>query len=572
MIWWVSDPGRGLSERLAIARLEQSADWLQNVRWRLDGLKLLLDFEIVEAESIWRLVMYYPDFFPSIPPLVFNEDGKRLSGHQYGLSGELCLEYRPDNWELSWTGAMMIESAHRLLVGESEELAGYGVPSAHSVSEGQRLRGTYLRLVIPEEPLRLIQAMADCRAESIEVEEHFYGDAAVAHLTALGVDGNRIWHRNKPVSTAVNYKGIAIRVPRGLKFPGPVTEKALEVVLKTAGITTEYSGWPPSTYLLVDDTTAWLAMVCRKPDGGVQDYGYATFVIDADEQRLPTTNAMLADKRVGLIGCGSLGSRTAAMLVRSGARKLELFDDDILSPGNLVRNELDWRGVGAHKVKALRARLLEIAPEAKITVQIVNLGGQESSEWTATALETLSNCDLIIDASADATVFGLAAAAARFKTRPMVWGEVFGGGIGGIVARSRPGHDPAPDVARRQILTWCDDKGVEWEMPSQQVGYGVLRADQAPLIADDADVSVIAGHLARLAIDTLRDGGSQFPAPAYAIGLGEGWIFTAPFDTHPITYNGTGGWDAGSSPDEVKLKELVTLLFPEQAPDADRPA
>ena len=142
------------------------------------------------------------------------------------------------------------------------------------------------------------------------------------------------------------------------------------------------------------------------------------------------------------------------MLVRSGARKLELFDDDILSPGNLVRNELDWRGVGAHKAKALRARLLEIAPDAKVTAQIVNLGGQESSEWTATALQTLANCDLIIDATADATVFGLASAAARFKGRPMVWGEVFGGGIGGIIARSRPDHDPSPDVARRQILKW----------------------------------------------------------------------------------------------------------------------
>jgi hypothetical protein len=205
-------------------------------------------------------------------------------------------------------------------------------------------------------------------------------------------------------------------------------------------------------------------------------------------------------------------------------------------------------------------------------VQIVKLGGQESSAWTATALETLSTCDLIIDATADATVFGLAAAAARFKVRPMVWGEVFGGGIGGIVARSRPGHDPSPDVARRQILAWCDERGVEWEMPSRQVEYGVLREDQPPLIADDADVSVIAGHLARLAIDTLRDGGSQFPAPAYVVGLGEGWIFTAPFDTHPISYTGTGGWDAGSSPDQAKLQELVTLLFPEQAQDADRPA
>lgn len=572
MIWWVSDPGRGLSERLEIARLEQSADWLQNVRWRLDGLKLLLDFEIIEADSRWRLVMHYPDFFPSIPPLVFNADGERISGHQYGPSGELCLEYRPDNWELSCTGSMMIESAHRLLVGESAELEGHGVASAHAVSEGQRLRGTYFRLVIPEEALRLIQAMDDGHLEPIEVDEHYYGEAAVAHLTALGSDGNRIWQQNKPVATASNYKGTAIRVPRGLIFPGPANEKTLALVLKSAGISTEYPAWPPATYLLVDDATAWLAMVFSKTEGGVHDYGYATFVIDADQRRLPTANSALADKRIALIGCGSLGSRAAAMLVRSGARKLELFDDDILAPGNLVRNELDWRGVGAHKAKVLRARLLEIAPEARVTVQIVNLGGQESSEWTASALETLSNCDLIIDATADATVFGLAAAAARFRGRAMVWAEVFGGGIGGIVARSRPGHDPSPDVARRQILKWCDDQNNEWVMPSQQVDYGVLRTAQPPLIADDADVSVIAGHLARFAIDTLRGGGSQFPAPAYAIGLSEGWIFTAPFDTHPITYAGTDGWGVGSCPDEVKLKELVSLLFPEQDQDANSSA
>ncbi len=572
MIWWVSDPGRGLLERLAIARLEESTNWLQNVRWRLDGLKLLLDFEIVEDVSRWRLVMHYPDFFPSIPPLVFNADGERLSGHQYGLSGELCLEFRPDNWELSWTGAMMIESAHRLLVGESAELTGHGVPSAHAVSEGQRLRGTYFRLVIAQEPMRLIQDMNDGRLEPIEIEEHYYGETAVAHLTSLGPDGDRIWHQSKPVSTASNYKGTAIRLPRGQKFPGPVTEKTLDVALRRAGITTEYPAWPPATYLLVDDTTAWLATVWRKTDGSVLVDHYGTFIVDADQQRLPTHNKALADKRIAVIGCGSLGSRTAVMLVRSGARKLELFDDDILYPGNLVRNELDWRGVGTHKAKALRARLLEVSPEAKVGVQIVKLGGQESSAWTATALETLSTCDLIIDATADATVFGLAAAAARFKVRPMVWGEVFGGGIGGIVARSRPGHDPSPDVARRQILAWCDERGVEWEMPSRQVEYGVLREDQPPLIADDADVSVIAGHLARLAIDTLRDGGSQFPAPAYVVGLGEGWIFTAPFDTHPISYTGTGGWDAGSSPDQAKLQELVTLLFPEQAQDADRPA
>jgi hypothetical protein len=64
MSWWISDPDRGLSERLKVARLEQSADWLHKVRWRLDGLRLLLDFDIVEGDSIWRLVMHYRTSFP----------------------------------------------------------------------------------------------------------------------------------------------------------------------------------------------------------------------------------------------------------------------------------------------------------------------------------------------------------------------------------------------------------------------------------------------------------------------------------------------------------------------------
>jgi hypothetical protein len=59
--------------------------------------------------------------------------------------------------------------------------------------------------------------------------------------------------------------------------------------------------------------------------------------------------------------------------------------------------------------------------------------------------------------------------------------------------------------------------------------------DGVPLIADDADVSAIAAHAARFAIDTLigRDP-SLFPNSVYAIGLGAGSVFTQPFETYPI--------------------------------------
>jgi hypothetical protein len=49
------------------------------------------------------------------------------------------------------------------------------------------------------------------------------------------------------------------------------------------------------------------------------------------------------------------------------------------------------------------------------------------------------------------------------------------------------------------------------------------------MIADDADVSVISAHLARMSLDTLRPfEESDYPYSAYLIGLRKEWIFQAP--------------------------------------------
>ena len=61
----------------------------------------------------------YPSYYPDTPPSVYVRDGQQISSHQYGPDGELCLEWRADNWDPRVTGAMMIESAYRLITGES---------------------------------------------------------------------------------------------------------------------------------------------------------------------------------------------------------------------------------------------------------------------------------------------------------------------------------------------------------------------------------------------------------------------------------------------------------------------
>jgi hypothetical protein len=54
------------------------------------------------------------------------------------------------------------------------------------------------------------------------------------------------------------------------------------------------------------------------------------------------------------------------------------------------------------------------------------------------------------------------------------------------------------------------------------------------MIASDADVSVIASHAARFAIDILVRPVSIFPNSVYAIGLSVGSVFAEPFDVKPI--------------------------------------
>ncbi|MFX5764972.1 ThiF family adenylyltransferase, partial [Acinetobacter baumannii] len=63
---------------------------------------------------------------------------------------------------------------------------------------------------------------------------------------------------------------------------------------------------------------------------------------DDQNQRLPAQFSNINDAKIVIVGLGSLGSKIAISLARSGCKNFLLIDDDILAPQNLVRNELNW--------------------------------------------------------------------------------------------------------------------------------------------------------------------------------------------------------------------------------------
>ncbi len=123
-----------------------------------------------------------------------------------------------------------------------------------------------------------------------------------------------------------------------------------------------------------------------------------------------------------------------------------------LKPGNLVRHELDVGSLGAHKAEALAARLKALAAGISVSYRRVILGGQEASGNTASVLDELATCDLLIDATADPQAFNFIASVARNALRPMIWAEVYAGGIGGFVGRVRPGSSLRHIQHERNIL------------------------------------------------------------------------------------------------------------------------
>ncbi|WP_323810844.1 ThiF family adenylyltransferase [Sphingobium baderi] len=106
----------------------------------------------------------------------------------------------------------------------------------------------------------------------------------------------------------------------------------------------------------------------------------------------------LIGKKIAIVGCGTIGSNLAKMLVQAGAgcdHPLWLYDTDRLSPGNLGRHLLGFSDLGKPKADAVADYLHGFHPD----VQIEPKGIDASQDWAA-----LETCDLVIDATGDPNV------------------------------------------------------------------------------------------------------------------------------------------------------------------------
>lgn len=76
------------------------------------------------------------------------------------------------------------------------------------------------------------------------------------------------------------------------------------------------------------------------------------------------------DGKVHIIGCGSVGSALAELLVRNGVTNLTLWDFDHVEAHNVSNQMFRSTDIGKLKTEALREILVEINPEVEETIEI----------------------------------------------------------------------------------------------------------------------------------------------------------------------------------------------------------
>jgi ubiquitin-protein ligase len=121
-------------------------------------------------------------------------------------------------------------------------------------------------------------------------------------------------------------------------------------------------------------------------------------VLDAEviHQRAGPAALGLANKKVVLVGAGSLGSEVAVLLARSGVGKLYVIDHDRFEDINIGRHTLGVPELGEYKAEALAVRINRDVPTVEVDYSTQKIQSDNKNH-----AKVLSEADLVIVTTAN---------------------------------------------------------------------------------------------------------------------------------------------------------------------------
>ena len=441
-------------------------------------------------------------------------------------------------------GSDILRSAHKLLVTENpkdEEASPIIAPSRHSLTLGQELRITNRRFLANDTLMKYTQSLPDNAWGEAQCWMMYSRETITAFIRKLTLSGGQNWcNPTVPIElerTTAQMKCCFFKTTLEAKNLKPPRSDYLINTLEEQDYDISQLRAQSVVYLLLTDVNRHLHLFWVSTENKCIPFSRIVIHDEEENCRLSPEFSNLATKTVGIVGLGSAGGKIALSLAKSGVRNFVLVDHDVFLPENICRHELTWEDIGQHKVDGVAHQLKLIDRGVEVKCHRLKLSGQEATAYVDGVLSQLGSVDLIIDATADSITFNQLSTVACQQETPMVWLEIFAGGIGGLIARFRPSCDPDPKTMRASLLDYLAQQNAP-EI-NATADYTATNAEGEVLIASNADVAVIAENTTRMALDILTEcEPSGFPCSMYLIGLSRSWIFKAPFHTIPIDLSG----------------------------------
>lgn len=190
----------------------------------------------------------------------------------------------------------------------------------------------------------------------------------------------------------------------------------------------------------------------------------------------------LSEAKVGIAGCGGLGSNCAAALARAGVGRLVFADHDTVSEANLDRQFYFRDQVGRAKAECLAENLRRIEPSLGIDARTCRLDPDG-------IVGLFADCDVIVEAfdAADQKAMLIETVLSRMKGTWLVAAS----GIAGYGRDANLGMH----VSGRLVLCGDLESEVCAELPPMAPRVGIvanMEADAVVSILLDGDIGAIA--------------------------------------------------------------------------------
>lgn len=200
------------------------------------------------------------------------------------------------------------------------------------------------------------------------------------------------------------------------------------------------------------------------------------------------------DRRVVVVGVGSIGSAAAHALARYGVRDLVLVDPDRLRPHNLVRHQCTRADIGMYKVDVVRTAIIERWPEARIDARRISAIAHANS-----MRQILSDSAIVLCAADGVAARRCVNHFARRAGCTAVFTCVLRDGAVGEALRVWPGAGCLL-CARASLV----EQGAFDPEPGLDAAYGTGDAHR-PMTAVGSDLTIVGEFAAKVVVSTMLE-------------------------------------------------------------------